>query len=461
MRRTIRTVFLALIGCFALVASAHAQELPPGVFLMHDGNYFQPSSGFVTSDLSLMLAHLSTSTQQGVPLSQVSTTTTGGGVIAPVDSTSTSAADASSTSLVFPLKAAIVRAQAMLNAQIDPKAKPLVLTADDGWRDITLVIWNPSTDALRLVTGKKEGTKLTNLSPGAGSIRITYSNGVNSSFVIPNEVVVAIKYPIYDEKKLSKKKSEFLVHDVVYTPYSKALHTPQMVAEGKRWFDQQVAQVYADLRSAKIPSRAFPGKQLADVIDPSFVKSIAIIEHTDEGVLNGDMSPSIETFFVQLASNETDTFDYSRSSAGALGLVQFIPSTYKSIASKWPTLHLNPDFEVGMRDPENAMRAQAAYLDYLLACLPDEAKTAYASDRSRANEYIAAAYNAGPTIVAKAMQVWNENFDSAERPHVLKRSRLRLETMNYVLKLRKLQQLVLADASVLVDSGTVRAATSP
>ena len=456
LQRSFRSVFFALIGCFALATSAQAATLPAGVFQMHDGSYFQPSSGFVTPDLDAMLAHLSSSTTLG--------TTSSSTVLLTNEATSTTSlvTDVTSTTpYVFPLKAAILRAQEMLKSQISPSAKPQIVKKDDGTRNIMLAIWNPVTDVIRYVTAIKEGAKLTNLSPGAGSIRVTYSNGINSSFVVPDEIVVGIKYPIYTEKSLGKKKVEYEIEDQVYTPYSNALHTPQMVAEGKRWFDQQVEQVYTDLRSAKVMSRAFPLKQMADVIDPSFLKSIAIIEHVDESVVNHDMNPSIETFFVQLASNESDTFDYSRSSAGALGLVQFIPSTYKSIAAKWPNLHLNPDFEIGMRDPENAMRAQAAYLDYLLACLPDTATQTYATNRDRANEYIAAAYNAGPSLVAKAMKVWDDNFDTASRPHVLKRSRLKLETMNYVLKLRKLQQLALTNTTLLVDSGEVRAATSP
>ena len=401
----------------AIGGSAYAATLPSGVFQMRDGSYFHPASGFVTSNLDAMLAHVSSTP----PLAS-------GGA--------TSTPELPPPTLVsFPLKLAIQRAQELLSATTTPLH---VENSDTDFRDVSLALWDPKTDAIRIVDVKKKGTELQRVTPGAPKIAVIRSNGVNSEFsVATGENVVAIRYPIYADRKISKTKTVYDVTDAIYTPYSRAIHTPEMVEAGKRWFEKTVSGLFDDLRAKGVPSRAFPDKLLADVIDENFVKSIAIIEHLDNSAFLKDPRRQIESFYVTLAANEDDAYDFSKSSAGALGLVQFIPSTYAALV-KWPHLHLNPNFESGMRDPVNAIRAQTAYLDYLLSRLPDEATTSYASNRDLSHEFVAAAYNGGATRVAKAMVVWEENLDPNERLHVKTRSRLKLETMKYVLKLRLL-----------------------
>lgn len=413
MKRFFFALILLTANC-ALLTSAHAAELPAGVFQMHDGSYFHPADGFVTANLDEMLAHVSstsaaTSTPELPPPAPVS----------------------------FPLKLAIARAQKLLSATMTP---PRVEKSDTGFRDVSLALWDPKTDAIRVVEVKKKGIELQRVTPGAPKITVVRSNGINSEFsVATGEVVVAIRYPIYTDRKISKKKTVYDVTDAVYTPYSRAIHTPEMVAAGKRWFDETVSGLFADLRASGVPSRAFPDKLLADVMDENFVKSIAIIEHLDNSAFTKNPQRQIESFYVTLAANEDDAYDFAKSSAGALGLVQFIPKTYAALV-KWPHLHLNPNFEAGMRDPVNAIRAQTAYLDYLLSRLPDEATASYATNRDLSNEFVAAAYNGGATRVAKAMAVWEENLNPNERLHVKSRSRLKLETMKYVLKLRTVQR---------------------
>ncbi len=411
-------LFAANGALFAPVA--HAAELPTGVFQMHDGTYFYPADGFLSANLDEMLSHIGAATT-----TQTTTSTTGEQTPPPVP-------------VRFPLKNAILRAQDLLTASTTP---PHVEKTDTGWRTITLAIWNPAADAIRTVTLDKKGTSLRAIRDSIAGVHVIRSNGLNSEFsVAGGDIVVAIRYPIYADRKISKKKTVYDVSDAIYTPYSRALHTPEMIAEGKRWFGETVSGVFDSLRSDAVPSRAFPSKLLADAIDPNFVKSIAIIEHIDDSAFRQDPTRQIEAFFVTLAANEDDAYDYAKSTAGALGLAQFIPKTYAALA-KWPTLNLEKNFEVGMRDPKNAIRAQAAYLDYLRACLQDAAIAATGTNPNRSNEYVAAAYNGGATRAAKAMAVWDENLDPNQRLHVKSRSRLKLETMRYVLKLRTVQQL--------------------
>lgn len=422
----LRWIFSVIVS-FVVASSAVAAELPQGVFQMRDGSYFHPASGFTTTNLEEMVVHVSSSTE----VMPAATTTT------------------------FPLKLAISRAQDILQEAIRRDAasstQPRVESSDDVFRAITLALWNPTTDAIRLVRALKKGRELRSNGDSIDHISVVRSNGLNSEFFAGDEIVVAIRYPIYSEKKGTGKKTVFEVSDVVYTPYSRALHTTEMATEGKRWFDGLVADVFARLRKAGVPSRAFPDRLLSDVMDPAFIKQIAIIEHVNEGALRSGAQWQVDRFFVTLAANEKGAYNYSKSSAGALGLVQFIPKTYAAL-TRWPHLELDVNFERGMRNPENAIRAQAAYLDYLLSRLPDEARISYANARDRAHEYLAAAYNGGATRVAKAMVVWEENLDPEERLHVRTRSRLRPETMKYVLKLRQLREALKQTPTLLVDA---------
>ena len=404
---TCRLLLIAYFGLYATPA-VHAAELPAGVFQMHDGAYFHPASGFVTSSIDEMIAHLGSIKDER-----------------------------------FPMLSVIHRAQQFLSTTTTP---PHVETSDAGWRAVTLALWHPTTStdigAIRSVTFEKKGTRIRALSDSIRDIRVVRSNGVNSEFTIANgDIVVAIRYPMYVDRKISKRTTVYDVSPVVYTPYARAIHTPEMVAEGKRWLSDLIARVFDQLRAEGIPSRAFPNTLLADAVDPTFVASISLIEHLDDSALSRDPLRQIEAFYVTVAANRNDAYDFSMSKAGALGLVQFIPKTYEAL-TRWPRLRLEKNFEKGMRDPTNAIRAQIAYLDYLLSRLPDEAITAAATRRETSREYVAAAYNGGVTRIARAMNAWEENLDPNERLRIKPRARLKLETMKYVLKLRNVRAML-------------------
>jgi hypothetical protein len=75
--------------------------------------------------------------------------------------------------------------------------------------------------------------------------------------------------------------------------------------------------------------------------------------------------------------------------------------------------------------------------------LPDDVvEKEYLDHPERLQEYVAAAYNGGAGRVKKALVVWEENLDPVERLRVRTRSRLKPETMQYVLKLRRVRSIV-------------------
>lgn len=416
-------VFSVLMFIAPVVVSAAETDIvpPPGVFRMADGRFYQPSTGKQTFDVKEFISNVETATTSDV--------------VAPVAPKLDD----------FPLLSAIRRGRDLLQARVDDAKKgkkPATATKEAEVRSVTLAIWNKRTDGMRTVDGLKEGTKFTPYDKADTGIRVVRSNGINSEFDVKgdvDEVVVAIRYPIYMDISTSKKKTKFEINDAVYVPYSADIHTPEMIAYGKAWLAEQMEAVYERLRKQGVPSRSMPSKRLADVIDPELPEMILAIEHIDQGVK--DPKRALDRFYVTLAGNEDDSYDYSKSSVGALGIAQFMPKTYAFVAS-FPSLGLPKDFATGMRTPLHAITAEVAYLDYLLALLPKGTAAKLAEDPDAVHEYIAAAYNGGPARVKKAMVTWEKNLDAKTRLRVASSSRLRLETMGYVLKLRQVRNVL-------------------
>ncbi len=441
MRSSRHLIALCCLVVSAFPAVALAAEgdasLPAGIFRMADGTYYQPSTGLHAPTLQELAP--------GTPAATSSTSTP------PTTSTSEEPPYVLPTPLdPFPLKSAIRRGRDLLQAAVDADtpAKPRTSTVEPDDRHITLAIWDPATDDIRTWSGMKRGTKLVPDKGQADDVRVSSSNGINSEFRAKGGIVVAIRYPIYAETAASTKKHKrYEVQDEVYTPFSADLRTPEMIAYGKAWLAQQVTNVFDMLRLHGVPSRSMPTKRVADVIDPELTELIMAIEHIDQGVNGQRAKSSLERFYVTVAANEGDAYDFSRSKVGALGIAQFMPKTYAFVSS-FPGLGLNKDFVTAMRTPAHAITAEVAYLDYLLAQLPKGTAAQLADHPDLVHEYIAASYNGGSARVKKAMAAWEENLDAKERLHVLSRSRLKLETMHYVLKLRQVRDILRKDGQI-------------
>ncbi len=92
-------------------------------------------------------------------------------------------------------------------------------------------------------------------------------------------------------------------------------------------------------------------------------EKLATVEHVDHHRFRTEYHPNIyNDIFTLYALNEGQTYRYSVSSAGAGGMVQMIPSTYRMIRSRYYQIGLMPDFVEGMRDHVNASQAMLLYM---------------------------------------------------------------------------------------------------
>ncbi len=308
------------------------------------------------------------------------------------------------TTTEIPAILAAVR-EARQTLETTPHEHPETVKVDTDYRDLRLAIWEPGRD-IEYVDIKKKGTSLK--CAEACPVKVTFSNGLNSTFTVlnrPQAMVVALRYPLYLEQGTGKKKT-YRVEEVVYTPYSPSLRSQELVDAGKAYFNKTINQVFVDLNQKGIRSKAFSDRPLTQVVDEQLAKAIMTIEHADTAALTKDPDHALDRFYILLATNEDQAFGYSRSSAGALGVAQFMPKTYKAMVARNPQLKLEPDFEIAMRSVSTSLKAQMLYLDTLLTELPIDARLGYFEYPQESREFMVAAYNGGAGRIRLAMSFW-------------------------------------------------------
>jgi hypothetical protein len=329
---------------------------------------------------------------------------------APVVTEEPATAPAARTNVVT----AIRRAEQELRTRLAALKKDGMLTerfaAMPGEVEVTLAVWRRDTDTLRYLKVQKNGDDLTLLSGEKPLPRVTVSSRQNSQyeFADRSEIVVGALYPVTKAVALSKKKTVYDVTQTYVVPPGRDVSGPEVIAAGSDYLSGRIQAALDDLRKRGVKSVAFPDRLLADVSDPYLTKAIVIIEHSSHVALLSDYQPEKEMgdFLEYLGRRGDDAFDSSVSSAGASGMVQFIPSTYNLLVKNRPELGLTKDFKTGMADHHNALKAEIAYLDECLADMPRSVRDTVKSNPLSAAEVMAAAYNGGSVRVRRAIANW-------------------------------------------------------
>jgi hypothetical protein len=176
-----------------------------------------------------------------------------------------------------------------------------------------------------------------------------------------------------------------------YSSAHPALSSPELVSGGRAYVRRMLNEAAARL--------AGHGKVISpEIIDAA--ERLCVVEHTDHKRFKTEDQASLyNEIFTLYALNAGDTYRFSVSSAGAGGMVQMIPPTYKAIRQMYPSVKLNPDFVSGMRDHSNALEAMLLYMqgtwDDLLE--HEEVRHALRQNIATQTELLAAGYNSNPT----------------------------------------------------------------
>ena len=236
------------------------------------------------------------------------------------------------------------------------------------------------------------------------------------------------KFPVFDNNLLKRKQWNALVQSakpIVYLPFTEDTFDPGFVSSGKEFLAATAHKALEELRQAKVPSAAFPGELLADVIPPQLITTLAVIEQTDDGDYVEKQAGAFEEVLSQYGLKQEEAYRYSVSSANALGPMQFTNrkghGTYAFVVRSCPGARLDPVFESGATNLRNAMKAAVCLLDLDLAGMRADIRLAFRANPDVLGIFPVAAYNGGGRNVAKLYRVLTRmkvRLDELSRPGV-------------------------------------------
>lgn len=221
--------------------------------------------------------------------------------------------------------------------------------------------------------------------------RTLRANGVNTPITITDEsgqaqLPLLIQYPV-------EKRGRY-IETAYYMSTHPGLVTPEVVSAG-RFYVHNVIEIARDQLRAK---GYFIQPKVADIAE-----RLATVEHVDHLRFRTEFQSNIfNDIFTLYALNEGQTFRYSVSSAGAGGMVQMIPPTYRMMRDRYPNAALIPDFVEGMRNHVNATQAMLLYMQMTWNDLAANYTVSSAMQTGIATQeqLMAAGYNSNPAKLA-------------------------------------------------------------
>ncbi|HZI19473.1 MAG TPA: hypothetical protein VEY09_12855 [Pyrinomonadaceae bacterium] len=228
------------------------------------------------------------------------------------------------------------------------------------------------------------------------TLKIVRPNYVNTAVEVLDEAgralqPLVVRYPIEKEGRLKEVAYYTSAHPAVGSD-------EEVMRAGREYVRERLNEAAARL--------AAKGKRVSpDLIDVA--ERLCFVEHTDhQRFLTEDRGALFREIQALYALNDRDTYRYSVSSAGAGGMVQMIPPTYKAIREQHASVGLKEDFVEGMRDHANALEAMLLYMqdtwDHLLR--QEEVRAALSTGQATQAELLAAGYNSNPFKLPKYLR---------------------------------------------------------
>jgi hypothetical protein len=234
-------------------------------------------------------------------------------------------------------------------------------------------------------------------------IKTIRGNGVNTPVAITDgrnktHLPLIVQYPI-------EKYGKF-VEMAYYVSTHPGMVTSETVGAGRLYVRNVLNAARTRLRDKGI----FIQPKVADIAE-----RLALVEHVDHWRFRNEYHPKIfNDVYMLYALNQGQTYRYSVSRAGAGGMVQMIPSTYRMMRSRYYSVGLMPDFVAGMRNHLNAATAMLLYMQMTWNDLVSNSTVYGAMERGIATQeqLMAAGYNSNPTRLAKYIRRGGANWTS-------------------------------------------------
>jgi hypothetical protein len=262
--------------------------------------------------------------------------------------------------------------------------------------------WKPGHGPLPFVV-RTPGIEVRHVK-GTGAERLMFAFSRNGEDL----KVYGRKFPVFDNALIKKKRwreAAATARPIVYLPFTEDTLDPRFVTGGKDFLLATARRSMDELRDAKVPSLAFPGELLADVIPAEVITTLAVIEQTDDEDFLEKGRDAFDEVLSQYGLKREEAFRYSVSSAKALGPMQFTNrhgnGTYALVVRACRGAQLDPSFESGATRLSNAMKAAVCLLDIELSQMNSEIRAAYRTNPEVIGIFAVAAYNGGPRNVAK------------------------------------------------------------
>jgi len=297
-----------------------------------------------------------------------------------------------------------------------PVAKARLTKASIGTNKIggdncVLAVWRKS---------ESEDVKLVRVAKGISKtkgfeVELIRKNGVNSEYkVLKPEGYIVLALKTNATKHGGRRGAS---EPAIYVPYSKGLHTPEMVAAGRAYLEEMVKAAAEKLNRQNVKS-AFDKRYFAsDTASPRIMASLFLIEHIDPDEFKElGVKHVAEKVLVILAGNRGEAYRHAVSYAGASGLAQFIAKTYKFIRREYSDAKLKTDFIAGMRDHLNAIMAAYCLADWSVGKFPLDLahRMTWKVPEETLGAFIAAAYNGGENRAVAAYIADPKNWEKPD-----------------------------------------------
>ena len=256
-----------------------------------------------------------------------------------------------------------------------------------------------------LVVGQKTGplTVLRMDEAGRNALGFTVTwpvnNYLNTKFKVENAAAPG-NYIVFAQRRPVRARDGF--EEAVYTAYAPELDTKKMRDAGMDYLRTLEHLAYNRVTDHDVRSRAVPNKTVAEQIPRDMVLRLMITEHVDPLHMKFvGIEQCVHEVLITIAANRDKSYAYARSSAGALGLPQFMETSYRMVRDNYPKALLEPDFNLGMTNLHNAVLASLLLLDLELTELPQSALKRVSDSSKTFAAYLAAGYNRNPVHVVK------------------------------------------------------------
>jgi len=218
-------------------------------------------------------------------------------------------------------------------------------------------------------------------------VKTIRGNGVNTPVMVFDiynraQVPLIVQYPI--EKYGRFREMAY------YVSTHPGIVTPETVTAGRIYVRSIIDIARQRLRQKGI----FIQPKVADIAE-----RLALVEHVDHSRFRSEYHPRIfNDVYMLYALNQGRTYRYSVSRAGAGGMVQMIPATYRMMRSRYYRVGLIPDFVRGMRNHANATEAMLLYMQMTWNDLAANTtiRNAISSGIATQEQIMAAGYNSNP-----------------------------------------------------------------